>query len=66
MNRWMTEYIGPYVRRVVETGDYPMFNRSVLESRVSHAPPEARFQYGLDRVLNGIAAGLPEEMGPRR
>ncbi|WP_329089645.1 TetR/AcrR family transcriptional regulator [Streptosporangium sp. NBC_01469] len=59
MKQWMHEYVGPYVQAVVASGKYPMFNRSILEARVPHMPPEARFQYGLDRVLNGIAAGLP-------
>lgn len=57
--RWMREYVGPYVAQVVESGKYPMFNRSVLEARVPHMPPEAGFQHGLDRVLNGVAAALP-------
>jgi AcrR family transcriptional regulator len=66
MERWKAEYVGPYVRSVIETGEYPMFNKTVLESRVAHALPETRFQHGLDRVLNGIAAGLPEQTAPRR
>ncbi|MEV4754094.1 TetR/AcrR family transcriptional regulator [Micromonospora sp. NPDC049559] len=58
--RWMGEYVGPYVRQVVESGRYPMFNRTIREGRLAHLPPDARFQYGLDRVLNGIAAALPD------
>jgi AcrR family transcriptional regulator len=57
--QWMAEYVGPYVRQVVESGRYPMFNRSIREGRLAHLSPDERFQYGLDRVLNGIAAALP-------
>ncbi len=55
--RWKRDYIGPYVRQVVESGAYPLFNRSILESRIAHLTPEERFRYGLDRVLDGIGAG---------
>ncbi|MEV0132827.1 TetR/AcrR family transcriptional regulator [Dactylosporangium sp. NPDC050688] len=57
--QWMAEYVGPYVRHVVESGSYPMFSRAIREGRLSHMSPHARFQYGLDTVLNGIAAALP-------
>jgi AcrR family transcriptional regulator len=59
MKQWMTDYVGPYVRHIVETGKYPMFSRVIHEARLPHMPAEARFQYGLDHVLNGIAASLP-------
>jgi len=58
--QWRSEYLGPYVQQVIETGNHPLFNRTVLESKLSHLPPEERFEYGLDRVLNGIAASLPK------
>ncbi|GAA2615483.1 TetR/AcrR family transcriptional regulator C-terminal domain-containing protein [Dactylosporangium fulvum] len=61
--QWMAEYVGPYVRRVVESGKYPMFNRTIREGRLSHMSPDARFRYGLDHVLNGIAAALPASPG---
>lgn len=56
--QWMASYVGPYVQRVVESGRYPMFSRSIREGRLAHLPPDERFQYGLDRVLNGVAAAL--------
>ncbi|MEE6258815.1 TetR/AcrR family transcriptional regulator [Plantactinospora sonchi] len=61
--QWMGEYVGPYVRHVVESGRYPMFNRAIREGRVAHLSPDARFQYGLDHVLNGIAAALSGQPG---
>jgi AcrR family transcriptional regulator len=62
--QWMAEYVGPYVGQVVESGKYPRFNRTIREGRISHMSPDARFQYGLNHVLNGIAAALPD--GPLR
>lgn len=59
MAQWMSAYVGPYVAEVVASGKYPMFNRSIGEARVPHLPPGERFRYGLDRVLDGVAAGLP-------
>lgn len=61
--QWMSGYVGPYVAQVVESGRYPMFARSIRQARVPHLTPEDRFRYGLDHVLNGIAAGLPAEPG---
>jgi hypothetical protein len=42
-----------------------MFNRTIHEGRLSHMSPDARFQYGLNHVLNGIAAALPDMPGNR-
>ncbi|MEU4512378.1 TetR/AcrR family transcriptional regulator [Nonomuraea wenchangensis] len=57
--RWKRDYMGPYVRQVVESGAFPLFNRSVLDSRTAHLAPEARFRHGLDRILDAIAALIP-------
>ncbi|MFI9847834.1 TetR/AcrR family transcriptional regulator [Nonomuraea sp. NPDC051941] len=57
--RWKRDYIGPYVRQIVGSGAYPLFGRSVQESRTAHLSPAERFRHGLDRVLNGIGAQLP-------
>lgn len=66
MRQWMSD-IGPYVRRLMATGRYPMFTRVIQETRTPWMEPDARFQYGLDRVLDSIAATLPDEPGhPRR
>lgn len=54
--RWKRDYMGPYVRQVVESGAFPLFNRSVLESRTAHLTPEERFRQGLDRILDAVAA----------
>ncbi|MFF0771417.1 TetR/AcrR family transcriptional regulator [Nonomuraea wenchangensis] len=57
--RWKRDYMGPYVRQVVESGAFPLFNRSVLDSRTAHLAPEERFRHGLDRILDAIAALVP-------
>ncbi|MGW2149991.1 TetR/AcrR family transcriptional regulator [Nonomuraea bangladeshensis] len=57
--RWKRDYMGPYVRQVVESGAFPLFNRTVLDSRAAHLAPEERFRHGLDRVLDAIAALIP-------
>lgn len=62
--RWKRDYMGPYVRQVVESGAFPLFNRSVLDSRTAHLAPEERFRHGIDRILDAIAALIPS-LGPR-
>ncbi|MEV0199332.1 TetR/AcrR family transcriptional regulator [Nonomuraea sp. NPDC050691] len=54
--RWKRDYIGPYVREVVASGAFPLFSRSVTDSRTAHLAPEERFRHGLDRILDAIAA----------
>ncbi|TDC76156.1 TetR/AcrR family transcriptional regulator [Actinomadura sp. 7K507] len=55
---WMTRS-GPYVRELLDTGAHPMFERVVRDARLPHMTGEERFRYGLDRVLDSIAAALP-------
>ncbi|GAA2214797.1 TetR/AcrR family transcriptional regulator C-terminal domain-containing protein [Nonomuraea monospora] len=57
--RWKRDYMGPYVRQVVESGAFPLFNRSILESRTAHLSPEERFRHDLGRILDAIAALIP-------
>lgn len=40
-------------------GDYPMLKRIVIEAEFPHADPDARFERGLSRLLDGITANLP-------
>lgn len=48
--------VGGYVRQVVDSGRFPHFNRRILEAEDPGA--EARFEFGLDCLLSGIAAAL--------
>ncbi|MFB9967989.1 TetR/AcrR family transcriptional regulator C-terminal domain-containing protein [Sinosporangium siamense] len=64
--RWKRDYIGPYVRQVVESGEYPLFARSVMESKAAHLPPSERFEHGLISVLDGIAVQITSDPAGRR
>jgi AcrR family transcriptional regulator len=48
--------VGPYVREIVHSGQYPYLARAVLEGRDSDHGQ--RFEFGLGCVLDGIAARL--------
>ncbi|GAA4912786.1 TetR/AcrR family transcriptional regulator [Streptomonospora salina] len=60
---WMMRS-GPYVDRLVESGEYPVFSKIVADARGPHLSRDDRFQYGLDRVLDCIAAALPPPVAP--
>ncbi|MEV4256320.1 TetR/AcrR family transcriptional regulator [Spirillospora sp. NPDC049652] len=62
--RWKRDYMGPYVQQIVESGAFPMFNRSLLDSRTTRLAPEERFRHGLDRILDAIAALIPSLRPP--
>jgi AcrR family transcriptional regulator len=48
----------PYVRRLIDSGEHPMFARVVTEAALPHMDPDAQFAYGLERVLDCIASCL--------
>ncbi|MDA3649653.1 TetR/AcrR family transcriptional regulator [Saccharopolyspora indica] len=48
--------VGEYVQQVIDTGQYPHFNRRILEA--DDRDYEARFEFGLGCLLGGIAAEL--------
>lgn len=50
-------WVGAYVRTVVESGQYPHFNRRVLDA--DEPDPQAAFEFGLEALLTGIAAATP-------
>ncbi|GAA2308079.1 TetR/AcrR family transcriptional regulator [Actinomadura sp. NPDC048955] len=56
--RWMMRS-APYVRELLDTGRYPMFERLVKDARLPHMSDEDQFRYGLQRVLDCIAGVLP-------
>lgn len=56
--QWMAD--NAHIRQLVESGRYPMFTRMVNEARQPHMSTDSRFDYGLDRVLDNIAASLPD------
>ncbi len=48
--------MGPYVREVIAAGEHPVLARRVLEAE--DLDPDAGFAFGLDCVLDGLAARL--------
>jgi AcrR family transcriptional regulator len=48
--------VGPYVREIIAAGEHPMLARRVLEG--DDIDPDAQFAFGLDCVLDGLAARL--------
>ncbi|MFV2172912.1 TetR/AcrR family transcriptional regulator C-terminal domain-containing protein [Actinomadura sp. LOL_016] len=60
---WMARN-SPYVQRLVESGEYPIFTKIVLEARQPHLGPGDQFRYGLERVLDCMAAALPSPGEP--
>lgn len=48
---------GPYLRGVLEQGRHPLLARLIAEG-AHHPDPQRVFEHGLDRVLDGIEAGL--------
>jgi AcrR family transcriptional regulator len=49
----------PYVRSIIKTGRFPLIERVIIDARQPHMDPDERFEYGLDRILDGIAGSLP-------
>ncbi|MEV5827028.1 TetR/AcrR family transcriptional regulator [Spirillospora sp. NPDC052242] len=60
---WMARH-SPHVRQLVESGEYPMFSKIVLEARQPHLNHDDQFRYGLERVLDCLAAALSAPGGP--
>ncbi|WP_312864741.1 TetR/AcrR family transcriptional regulator C-terminal domain-containing protein [Saccharothrix tamanrassetensis] len=46
--------VGPYISEVLAAGEHPMLARRVLEA--AEPDPDAEFEFGLDCVLDGLAA----------
>jgi AcrR family transcriptional regulator len=47
--------VGPYVRQLIDSGEYPNLSRRILEAD-DDASLEERFEFGLGCVLDGAAA----------
>jgi AcrR family transcriptional regulator len=50
---------GPYIRSILDSGRYPLIERVIVDARQPHMDPDERFEYGLERLLDGIAGSLP-------
>jgi AcrR family transcriptional regulator len=53
--------MAPYIRTLMDSGKYPMFNRIIVEAKLPHSDggPDEQFSLGLEWVLDGLAAHLP-------
>jgi AcrR family transcriptional regulator len=47
-----------HIEQLVASGKYPIFTRMVFDARQPHMAADSRFEYGLNRVLDCIAASL--------
>lgn len=58
--QWMQTQV-PYVESLIESGDYPLLTRVVLDARAPHDPDRLKhgFDVGLERVLDGLATIVP-------
>ncbi|QFG20738.1 TetR/AcrR family transcriptional regulator [Actinomadura sp. WMMB 499] len=54
---WMARS-SPRVRQLLESGEYPIFSKIVLDARQPHLNHHEQFRNGLERVLDSIAAAL--------
>jgi AcrR family transcriptional regulator len=58
LEEWMTVN-APYIRTLLESKKHPMLERIIIDAQWPHLGPDQAFEYGLERVLNGIAATVP-------
>jgi AcrR family transcriptional regulator len=62
-SEWM-ERSSPYVHQLLKSGEYPIFSKIVMGARQPHLSRDDQFRYGLERVLDCIAAALPSTVEP--
>ncbi len=55
---WMARN-SPRIHQLVNSGKYPIFTKIVMEARQPHLSRDDQFRYGLERILDCIAAALP-------
>jgi AcrR family transcriptional regulator len=60
---WMARSL-PRVQQLLESGEYPMFTKIAMEARQPRLDHDDQFRYGLERVLDCIAAALPSTVEP--
>jgi AcrR family transcriptional regulator len=60
--QWMQTQV-PYIKSLIDSGQYPLLTRVVLDAQAPHDPDRLAhgFDVGLERVLDGLATMLPEE-----
>jgi len=48
----------PYIQSILDSGKFPHMNRIVIEAEIPHSDPDKVFARVLDRLLDGLAAGI--------
>jgi AcrR family transcriptional regulator len=59
-SEWMARS-SPRVRQLLRSGEYPIFSKIVMQARQPHLSRDEQFRYGLERVLDCVAAALRRE-----
>jgi AcrR family transcriptional regulator len=64
VRQWQAS-VAPYVRMLIDSGQYPMFTRIVEDAKLPHLDNGAdeQFRRALEHVLDGLAANLPGPPG---
>ena len=57
-SEWMARSY-PRIQQLVNSGEYPIFTKVVMEARQPHLSRDDQFRHGLQRVLDCIAAAIP-------
>jgi AcrR family transcriptional regulator len=51
----------PYVRKIVDSGEFPLVAKVIMDAELPHMDPERQFRTGLAHLLDGISAQLDRE-----
>lgn len=62
---WRRMY-GPYIRKLIDSGEHPHFAKIIIDAETPHTDAGTQFARSLDRLLDGLAAGLPQPADPAR
>ncbi|SEP47528.1 TetR/AcrR family transcriptional regulator [Amycolatopsis saalfeldensis] len=66
-DEWLTQQ-GEYGPAIMNNGAYPRFTRVMIEAETPHAADRLQqaFESGLDRVLTGLSATIPEDVPDKK
>jgi AcrR family transcriptional regulator len=62
-SEWMARSY-PRIQQLANSGEYPIFTKIVTQARQPRLSRDDQFRYGLERVLDFIAAALPRAAKP--
>jgi AcrR family transcriptional regulator len=49
---------GPYLQQIMDSGEFPLFTKVIIDAELPHLDPERQFRTGLNDLLDGISAQL--------